>query len=92
MPHAHYRLHHGKLLQRLMRCPDTGGTRHTVRSLATIAGVGKSKVGYMLRNRQMVVTADQAAAIARALDLPTAALFAPIGSTFKNADPREENT
>jgi len=92
LPCARYRLTNGQLLSRLMRCPDTGGTRHTVRSLAAVTGVGKSKLGYMLRNRQMVVTADQAIAIAEALDIPTAALFAPITSAFKDTTPGEADT
>lgn len=89
MPYARYRLINGQLLSRLMRCPDTGGVRHTVRSLAAVTGVGKSKLGYMLRNRQMTVTTEQALAIAQALDIPRVALFAPIVSTFEDEAKRK---
>jgi hypothetical protein len=83
--HTRYQLIHGLLLRRLMRCPDTGGTRHTVRSLAEASGVSKSKIGYMMRGRQMRVTASQARAIAEAVGLPREALFTPTTSTFTNA-------
>lgn len=92
LPYTHYRLTSGHLLNRLMRCPDTGGTRHTVRSLAAASGVGKSKISYMTQGRQMVVTAEQASAIAEAVDIPRTALFAPIASTFKDASTREAST
>lgn len=92
MPCTHYRLTSGHLLNRLMRCPDVGGTRHTVRSLAAVSGVGKSKIGYMLQGRQTVVTAEQALAISEAVDIPRPALFTPIVSAFKDTTPREANT
>lgn len=92
LPYTHYRLTSGHLLNRLMRCPDTGGTRHTVRSLAAVSGVGKSKIGYMIRGRQMMVTTEQATAIAEAVDIPRTALFTPITSTFKNTSTREAKT
>lgn len=92
LPHAHYRLTSGHLLNRLMRCPDTGGIRHTVRSIADASGVGKSKISNMLNGRQMTVTTEQALAIAEAVDIPLAALFTPLVSTFKNTPAREADT
>lgn len=75
MPKPHCRLTSGRLLSRLMRCPDQGGTRHTVRTLADAAGLSKSKIGDMLRDRQMCVSDQQADAIAEAVDIERDALF-----------------
>ena len=81
-----YRLTDGPLLSRLMRCPDEGGTRHTVRSLADVSGVGKSKLSCMLRDRQMRVTSEQAVRIAEAVGVRRTALFTPIVSAFADTD------
>ena len=85
MHRTHYRLTDGALLGRLMRCPDPSGQRHTVRSLADATGLGKSKIGYMLHDRQTTVTADQAEAIATALGVRRKALFrsVPFGNDNK---------
>jgi hypothetical protein len=69
-----------------MRCPDVGGTRHTIRSLATVSGVGKSKLSCMLRDRQTRVTGDQAEAIAEAVGVRRQAIFTPIVSAFADTD------
>lgn len=87
----HYRLTDGPLLRRLMRCPDMGGQRHTVRSLAREAGLGKSKIGYMLAGRQMTVTGEQADRIARAVGVNRKAIFLPTASTSTDTDAREED-
>jgi transcriptional regulator with XRE-family HTH domain len=84
--HARHRLNDGELLSRLMRCPDAGGTRHTVRSLAAATGVSKSKLSCMLRGHQMDVTAEQADAIAEAVDVRRAALFMPRSFVIANAN------
>lgn len=85
MPDTRYRLNSGQLLSRLMRCPDKGGTRHTVRSLATVTGIGKSKLSCMLHDRQTKVTAEQASRAAEAVGVERKALFTPILSAFANA-------
>jgi hypothetical protein len=86
-----YRLIDGQLLGRLMRRPDHGGTRHTVRSLAAVSGVGKSKISCMLRGRQKDVTAEQAAAIATAVGARRKALFLPSTFVIANANIFEED-
>lgn len=85
-----YRLIDGLLLRRLMDCPDAGGDRHTVRSLAAASGVGKSKISNMLHDRQTEVTRQQASAIAEAVGARRKGLFLP--STFAFANETEEET
>lgn len=85
-----YRLTDGNLLGRLMRCPDKGGRRHTVRSLAEATGVSKSKISYMLRDRQTKLPESKASAMAEAVDVRRKALFTPISSTFVNVDGDQE--
>ena len=85
MPDTRYRLINGRLLRRLMRCPEAGGTRHNVRTLAGACGVGKSKIANMINGRQMVVTAGQADAIATAVGVDRSALFLPSTFAFANA-------
>lgn len=89
MPDTRYRLIDGQLLCRLMRCPDVGGQRHTVRSLAAVTGISKSKIGSMLHDQQTEVSADQAALMARAVGVKRKALFLPSVSAF--ADTNKED-
>lgn len=86
MPDTRYRLIDGQLLSRLMRCPDSGGQHHTVRSLAAVTGISKSKISSMTRDRQTEVTADQAECIARAVGERRKALFLPASSLIANED------
>lgn len=88
--HNRYRLNDGQLLGRLMRCPDVGGVRHTVRSLAAVSGVGKSKLSYMLHGRQMDVSAEQAESIALAVGVRRGALFTPSAFVIANANSNRE--
>ena len=85
-----YRLNDGALLARLMRCPDRGGRRHTVRSLAAATGISKSKISYMLRDQQTKLPQSKATAAAEAVGVHRKALFTPILSTFTNEDNPEE--
>lgn len=93
MRHNRYRLNDGQLLSRLMRCPDQGGKRHTLRSLAATAGVSKSKLNTMLHGSQMDVTAEQADAIAEAVGVQRRGLFTPTAFVIANANitQKEEN-
>lgn len=86
MPEHRYRLTSGQLLSRLMRCPDAGEQRHTVRSLAAAAGVSKSKIHSMLRGRQTKVTEEQANRIAEAVGAHRSPLFTRITSAFADTD------
>lgn len=85
-----YRLTDGDLLGRLMRCPDEGGRRHTVRSLSAATGISKSKISYMLRDQQTKLPESKASATAQAVGVRRRALFTPIVSTFKNTDTDKE--
>jgi hypothetical protein len=78
MEARYYYLIDGPLLGRLMRCPDTGGTRHTMRSLAAAAGVNKGKIANLLHDRRTKVTAQQATDIASAVGAHRYALFVPL--------------
>jgi hypothetical protein len=89
-----FHLIHGQLLNRLMRCPDVGGQRHTLRSLSAATGVSKSKLSSMVNGKQMGVDEPEADAIAEAVDIPRGALFTPSVSAFANEDtepPEEES-
>ena len=81
-----YRLTDGALLRRLMRCPDTGGQRHTVRSLSAVTGISKSKINCMLRDQQTKLPESKASATAEAVGVHRKALFMPIASAFADAD------
>ncbi|MEE4545542.1 hypothetical protein V2S66_26690 [Streptomyces sp. V4-01] len=81
-----YRLNDGQLLSRLMRCPDQGGQRHTLRSLAATTGVSKSKLDSMTHGKQMDVTGEQAGAIAEAVGVARGALFTPTAFVIANAN------
>lgn len=85
-----YRLNDGELLAHLMRCPGSGGRRHTVRSLAAATGISKSKISYMIRDQQTKVSESKATAAAEAVGFHRKALFTPIMSTFTNEDNPEE--
>ena len=85
-----YRLNDGELLSRLMRCPDRGGRRHTVRSLAEVTGISKSKISCMLRDRQTKLPQSKATALADAVDVRRKALFTPIASASADADKEGE--
>ncbi|MDX2707300.1 hypothetical protein PV350_31260 [Streptomyces sp. PA03-6a] len=84
-----YELNDGHLLRRLMRCPDKGGTRHTVRSLADATGLSKSKISNMLNDRSKKVPEGAADATAEAVGEQRKALFTPIASTSTDADNEE---
>ena len=76
----------GQLLARLMRRPDTGGTRHTVRSLAAATGISKSKISSMLRDQQTRLPEHKADAVAHEVGVRRKALFTPIVSTIANTN------
>lgn len=73
-------LNDGPLLRRLMKCPDRGGTRHTVRSLAAATGLSKSKIHRMLNDQAPRVASQQAEATAEAVGVRCTALFTPIST------------
>ncbi|MFE5159678.1 hypothetical protein ACFRNT_14380 [Streptomyces sp. NPDC056697] len=83
-----FRLIDGPLLSRLMRCPDTGGKRHTARSLAAETGISKSKINSMIHDRQTRVTEEQAERTAEAVGVNRKALFTPCMSAFADTDDR----
>ena len=85
----YYVLTDGPLLKRLMKRPDTGGTRHTVRSLAAATGISKSKISSMLNDRQTRVTAHQANLTAEAVGVRRKAIFMPQTSTSTDIDKEE---
>jgi hypothetical protein len=87
-----YRLIDGDLLGRLMKCPDKGGTRHTVRSLADATGISKSKISNMLNDRQTKLPESKASATAAAVGVNREALFIPITFTFTNTNGTGERT
>lgn len=89
-----YRLTDGALLSRLMRCPDTGGKRHTVRSLSAVTGISKSKISCMLRDQQTKLPESKASATAEAVGVHRKALFVPTMSAFAdtNTPPQEGDT
>lgn len=87
-----YRLIDGDLLGRLMRCPNKGGTRHTVRSLADATGISKSKISNMLNGRQTKLPESKASATAAAVGVDRRALFTPIVFTFTNSNIPEGRT
>lgn len=88
MRHGRFHLIDGGLLRRLMEAPAQGGQRHTVRSLALAAGVGKSAIQAMIQGRQSVNegTADR---IAAAVDARRGWLFLPTSFMFANANDEE---
>lgn len=86
MPQPLYELIDGPLLKRLMKRPDQGGQRHTVRSLSEVTGISRSKISNMTRDRMTVVTADQATATAEAVGVNRKALFTPRLFSFENRD------
>lgn len=81
-----YYLSDGQLLQRLMKCPQPGGTRHTVRSLATLTKVGKSKLSNAINGRQTRFTAEDADTIAAAVGVQRSPLFLPRTFVIANAN------
>lgn len=88
MPEPHqepaYRLIDGRLLRRLMRCPEGDGKRHTVRSLAAATGISKSKISSMLNDQQTRLPQSKADAVAHEVAVRRKALFTPIVSTITN--------
>lgn len=94
MPEPHqeptYRLIDGDLLRRLMRCPASGGQRHTVRSLSAATGVSKSKISSMLNDRQTKLPESEASAMAKAVDVHRKAIFTPIVSASADTDKEGE--
>lgn len=86
-PEPTYRLNDGELLARLMRCPDKGGQRHTVRSLSAVTGISKSKISCMIRDRHTrPLPQSKATATAEAVGVSRRALFTPTLSAFADAD------
>lgn len=82
-----YRLTDGELLARLMRCPDTGGTRHTVRSLSAVTGISKSKISDMTRDEPTrPVPETQASLLAQAVGVRRKAIFMPTTSASADTD------
>ena len=77
-----YRVHHGSLLKRLMRCPEAGGTVYTVRSLAAVTGLSYSKIQKMVTGERPTVTEPEADRIAEAVQICRKGLFAPTSSPF----------
>ncbi|MDX3074578.1 hypothetical protein [Streptomyces sp. MI02-7b] len=86
MPDARYRLHDGQLMQRLMKHPLPGGTRHTRRSLADATGLSYTKIHRLISEERPEVDEPHADAIARELQSARKALFSPSPSTFKNGN------
>lgn len=86
MPQPLYKLIDGPLLKRLMKRPDQGGQRHTVRSLSVVTGISRSKISNMTRDHMKVVTAEQATATAEAVGVNRKALFTPELFSFENRD------
>lgn len=86
-----YRLTDGELLARLMRCPDKGGARHTVRSLSVATGISKSKISNMTRDEPTrPVSETQASLLAQAVGVRRKAIFMPITSVSADTDtPRD---
>lgn len=86
-----YRLTDGKLLARLMRCPDKGGRRHTVRSLSAVTGVSKSKISSMTRDKPTrPLPAAQADLLAEEVGVRRKAIFTPTLSAYADTDKEEE--
>ncbi|MBZ6258800.1 hypothetical protein KVH22_25125 [Streptomyces olivaceus] len=80
----------GELLLRLMKCPDRGGQRHTVRTLAEAAGIGRTKVSKMTRGESVrPLTAAQATNMARAVGIRRKAIFTHILSVSADTDKEE---
>lgn len=87
---ARFALISGELLLRLMKCPDRGGQRHTVRTLAEAAGLGRSTISKMTRDKSVrPLTAAQASCMARAVGVPRKAIFTPILSVSADTDEEE---
>lgn len=84
-----YQLTDGELLSRLMRCPDRLGTCHTLRSLAEVAGLSKSKIGDMLHGRCLRVTEPQADAISAAVGVKRKALFYAVDVLVREREQRK---
>ncbi len=87
-----YRIHDGRLLQRLMRNPGPAGTEHTVRSLARATGLSASKVQRLITEERPTVTDGQATRIAEAVGERRRALFAPTPSPSSNGDHERKRT
>lgn len=86
-PEPTYRLNDGELLARLMRCPDKGGQRHTVRSLSAATGISKSKISSMARDEPTrPLTGAQASNMAREVGVRRKALFTPTLSASADTD------
>jgi hypothetical protein len=85
-----YNLNDGELLARLMRCPDKGGQRHTVRSLSAATGISKSKISSMINDRQTQLPESKASATARAVGVRRKALFTPTTSAYADTDNNKE--
>lgn len=81
-----YRVHDGPLLARLMRCPDQGGTAHTVRSLAKAVGLSWSKIHRLITEDRPTVTRAEADHIAESLGVSRRAIFQPISSPLGDGD------
>ncbi|HEV2342991.1 MAG TPA: helix-turn-helix domain-containing protein [Actinocrinis sp.] len=63
-------------------------TKHSVRSLAEVAGVSHSTIGDLLTGRKKRVTAALAQRLSAALGAPMDDLFMPATAEFANADKR----
>ncbi|WP_406298095.1 helix-turn-helix domain-containing protein [Embleya sp. NBC_00888] len=86
-----YRIVDGDLLHRLMRRPPSG-TRLTVRDLADLLGLSKSKISGMITGTRPVVTAETAEQTCLILGVHRAALFLPVLSTSLDMDSHSERS
>ncbi|MET9140510.1 hypothetical protein [Streptomyces parvulus] len=85
-----YALIDGELLLRLMKCPDRGGQKHTVRTLAEATGLGRTKISKMTRDEPVrPLTAMQASAMARAVNVRRKAIFTQTLSVSADTDEEE---
>ncbi|GCD94042.1 hypothetical protein EHYA_01698 [Embleya hyalina] len=91
MPPEQYRIVDGDLLHRLMRRPPSGA-RLTIRDLANLLGLSKSKVSGMITGSRPVVTAATAERTCTVLGVHRAALFLPILSTSLDVDGYSERS
>lgn len=90
--HVHnrrYRIHDGQLLRQLMKRPGSAGVRHTVRSLAEATGLSYTKIHRLITEERPTVEANEADAVAEAVEVRRRALFTPTSSPFEDGDDRE---
>ncbi|CAL9599768.1 hypothetical protein [Streptomyces sp. enrichment culture] len=80
----------GELLLRLMKCPDRGGQKHTVRTLAEVTGIGRTKISKMTRGEPVrPLNGTQASNMARAVGVSRKAIFTHTLSVSADTDEEE---